>query len=687
MKSGCKVSSQQWGGVHVGSKGTFNMYGGDITGNNKAVGGGVCVVENGIFNMYDGNITCNTAQYGGGVYCNGTFNMHGGNINNNAGTVCGKEIQIDGNGCLNVASNVQGTDLMSNTANLNFNGIPASPFNLILGYTISNGQAIANCADNVPATSCLQSSYFSVSNDNRNPRSIIVQGEFTISLLSNDGTGKVINIPGKSTETINIQNVFTRLGYDLIGWSTEPSGIATVPIGGSIVVQDNAAYYAIWKPRNILIEYRDSDDTLIHNSTYTFENPSISMLDAYTKTGYEFQGWKDISDDASGNTIYRPGQTIVRNDRDCTFKLKATYEEKTITVDFNPNKEGATVPSKTASVKYEDTLSLAENSPSLTGYTFSGWYFNGEKVTEVTPKALKQDSTIILVARWEPISCPISISPETAGNVSKVELPTAVNYNQTFVLPSAETTKAGYKFAGWLLNGDNTKTVLAPGTTVSPESYGVTSIILTPVLQETTNTANTQPQSTPTVYNNAVVMTDALGNQTILEGNDAIIASSGAANQLSNDVLKFSTYKKTLAVGEKFKFVITTNEAYETKLSSNNIVMDGKGNITAVKPGKVIITVTAANVTKTCTVVIKKPATAKTMAVKAKKVKVGKSVSVKPVFKNGTYSSKLTYSVSNKSIASVTSDGRLTGHKTGIVKVTIKAKNGAKKVVKIKVTK
>ena len=80
------------GGVYV--EGTFNMYGGNITGNTAADntagnGGGVCVT--GTFNMSGGNITGNTATggsagRGGGVYVEGTFNMSGGNITGNTAT-------------------------------------------------------------------------------------------------------------------------------------------------------------------------------------------------------------------------------------------------------------------------------------------------------------------------------------------------------------------------------------------------------------------------------------------------------------------------------------------------------------------------------------------------------------------------------------------------------------------------
>ena len=58
-------------GANSGGKGTaFNMYGGEITGNTatSGAGGGVYVFANSPFRMYGGSISGNTAKYGGGVY-------------------------------------------------------------------------------------------------------------------------------------------------------------------------------------------------------------------------------------------------------------------------------------------------------------------------------------------------------------------------------------------------------------------------------------------------------------------------------------------------------------------------------------------------------------------------------------------------------------------------------------------
>ena len=93
MYGGSITGSSSISGAGVSVGGTFNMYGGSITKNmarkfdaastSDATGGGVHV-GSGTFNMFDGEITGNSGEKGAGVYVGGgTFNMKGGTISGN----------------------------------------------------------------------------------------------------------------------------------------------------------------------------------------------------------------------------------------------------------------------------------------------------------------------------------------------------------------------------------------------------------------------------------------------------------------------------------------------------------------------------------------------------------------------------------------------------------------------------
>lgn len=114
-----KITGSTRSGANVsGSTAIFNMYGGKITGNNNkttdlsAYGGGVRVRREGTFNMYGGEISGNTCagryySYGGGVCVEdkgSIFNMYGGKITGNtAGN--GSDVALYGYGrmCLSGA--------------------------------------------------------------------------------------------------------------------------------------------------------------------------------------------------------------------------------------------------------------------------------------------------------------------------------------------------------------------------------------------------------------------------------------------------------------------------------------------------------------------------------------------------------------------------------------------------------
>ena len=105
-------------GVYM-SGGTFNMYGGEITGNLVHAGdGGGVRVKSGTFNMYGGSITKNAAREassgtggnGGGVYVNGgTFKMNGTSkvTGNTASNGNGGGVFVNGNAIMTVSGGAQ----------------------------------------------------------------------------------------------------------------------------------------------------------------------------------------------------------------------------------------------------------------------------------------------------------------------------------------------------------------------------------------------------------------------------------------------------------------------------------------------------------------------------------------------------------------------------------------------------
>ena len=175
-------------GVYVLGGGTFDLYGGKISGNKvNNDGGGVCVAANGEFNMHGGEISGNiadtngggvyvygkftmnggakisgnTATYGGGVYVynSGEFNMRGGSITNNKANKSknnsmGGGVYVYGGGTLNMSGGkftMSGGAISVNTATSNGGGVyvggSGSTFTMngnasITGNTAKNGGGV-----------------------------------------------------------------------------------------------------------------------------------------------------------------------------------------------------------------------------------------------------------------------------------------------------------------------------------------------------------------------------------------------------------------------------------------------------------------------------------------------------------------------------------------------------------------
>lgn len=139
-------------GVSVeGGNAVFNMYGGAVSGNAaENNGGGVYVHTGAVFNMYNGTITGNTAgNNGGGVYLLGTFTMENGTISGNTAVRSGGGVHIGG-GTFTMSAGTIGSSTGSTIRNEAANGggvyVDGGTFNMI-GTNSTTPQVFGNYAD------------------------------------------------------------------------------------------------------------------------------------------------------------------------------------------------------------------------------------------------------------------------------------------------------------------------------------------------------------------------------------------------------------------------------------------------------------------------------------------------------------------------------------------------------------
>ena len=137
--------------------------------------------------------------------------------------------------------------------------------------------------------------------------------------------------------------------------------------------------------------------------------------------------------------------------------------------------------------------------------------------------------------------------------------------------------------------------------------------------------------------------------------------------------------KITIFVGQTISIPFDSREILKWTSSKNSVVsVDEKGKITGKKAGTSIITASVGDVSDTCTVTVRKS----TIKLNKSKVtiKQGKSTALKAAVKGA--SNKVTWTTSDKTIATVSSTGKVTGKKAGTAIITATA-NGVSASCKV----
>lgn len=174
----------------------------------------------------------------------------------------------------------------------------------------------------------------------------------------------------------------------------------------------------------------------------------------------------------------------------------------------------------------------------------------------------------------------------------------------------------------------------------------------------------------------------------------------GEPEEVAVEKIKITGATKKVAPGKKIslKATVYPNNATNTKVkwkvnNTKYASVNSKGVVITKKAGKgKKVTVTAYSVEDNSIKatykisIMKNPVKKIKLSAKTKTIKKGKSVTVKATFTPVKGISKeLTWTSSNKKIATVNSKGKVTGKKKGTVKITAKAKDGSGKKATIKI--
>ncbi len=377
-------------------------------------------------------------------------------------------------------------------------------------------------------------------------------------------------------------------------------------------------------------------------------------------------------------------------------------------------------------VKANDKVDIPTD-PVKEGYTFLGWYLDGKKYDFDD----KVTANIVLEARWEIIKT-AKVTGVTLDQTSVTILPG----NSVLLVATVEPSDAKDSNIIWTSSNEKIATVDSNGNvkaislgtvvitaittdgnykaacsvTVSENVVNVTDISFSKSnLELSTNdvvslTATITPVNATnkgiiwTSSNNKVVKV-VNGKVTAMAEGTAIITATtkdggktATVNVTVKDVpvtgIAISPTILNMTIGDKAQQLVATiapinasNKGVTWKSSNNSIAsVDSKGKVTAVGVGTTTITATTKDGGKIATVTINvsKPIEASSVSVSGPtSVVEGKTITLSALVKpNNTVNKAIKWSSSDTSIATVNSNGVVSGIKSGEVTITATTANG-----------
>ena len=523
------------GGIAVYSNGTLYFTSGTVSGCKANYGGGIYVKDS-TFYFSGGTVTNCTADVdnnadggkGGGIYLyNATFSMTGGTVSYCVSNVDSSEYWSGGGGIFSrESSSEMSGGTIENCSAPNGSGgglfVKYGKSDEVTDFTLSGGSIVNNSASSEGGGVKVEGSGY--------PIFVMTGGTITGNTAANGGG---IDGPDDTTVTITggviANNTASESGDDIYakdGCNLTVSGVNStsslvyladgcgLTIDGWYNDTSEARYYkegsynydlvaelsgtisntANDSGTNIYLTaahgpvytvtyydgYSDGDEGEILNDglgailSQTDDNiygAAVPTTDNPTRTGYRFLGWELEGSD--GSVLYSSSdiaEMTVAGDMAFVAQWSKTY-----TVSYDANSDDATG-STTDANEYIDgeTVTVASNGFSLTGYKFTGWNtaadgtgtsYAADGTFTMTADLAGDDSVVVLYAQWEPISYTIAFdanAEDASGTMDKQSMAYDVAAN----LDANQFARTGYTFAGWNTASDGSGASYADGQEV-----------------------------------------------------------------------------------------------------------------------------------------------------------------------------------------------------------------------------
>ena len=414
--SGCTAEIGNGGGLYAENKSTITINNGTISGCSAGAGGGL-YADNSIVTINKGTISgCKAVNgYGGGLYAkNSTVTIEGGTIS----------------GCCTTSDIGMGGGLYAYQSTITISGGTIENNKAIYGggvalnnswiNPITNWKVIGNKAYQTKSGNGGIGGGIYLDNGKDMPTMDISNGLNKIYNNTADGHGADICLDGKTSSiklpiAANMGATYLDSGIKIDNWYNDkppykPSKDVN-PVDVSKTLTGKQSLVASYEADPVRIEI-DANGGVGGSGSQTVQKGTTVTLEAPTKEGHLFTGWKD----EKGNSYPAGADGKVNITVNEDMKLTAVWEARTFTVTY-VLLDGKT---RTETAAYGQKLTLGEEP--RTGYTFVGWkdgekmYHAGETIT------VTEDMT--LTAEWEKLPSAENL-PKT-GDESPVLLWSAV---------------------------------------------------------------------------------------------------------------------------------------------------------------------------------------------------------------------------------------------------------------------
>ena len=232
----------------------------------------------------------------------------------------------------------------------------------------------------------------------------------------------------------------SREGYTFLGWARDPEAVEPdYPRWSSYNGSEDVTLYAVWKihvyPVQYIVGSKATNAPEAQEKTY---NVDLVLSDTIPELeGYTFLGWSLYN---NGAPEYQPGDTYTGNGtgaddlgNEFPITFYAVWQAKTYLIYYKDNGgEDSPAPQiKTHGV----ALTLSEEIPTRSGYTFLGWATNRKaSEPEYQPgDRFTANANTVLYAVWEKVvpatESKIIVDGCSAGNGQEIQIPVRLEKN------------------------------------------------------------------------------------------------------------------------------------------------------------------------------------------------------------------------------------------------------------------